>query len=206
MGDLPIPWPLLDAACIGAPGLTQAKGLSIAHFLLSNAELSYIALGSNLGDSIDHLRRGAQALQSLFDTPIRLSSPWLTTPVDCPPGAPCFINAMAEVALPPRCSPRHLLTQCQTIEKALGRPPKKIQNEARPLDLDLISVGRQELHTPDLILPHPRAHQRFFVLAPLNELAPALVLPGHESTVSEYLLQVPEDPSARPLRGFAWKP
>jgi 2-amino-4-hydroxy-6-hydroxymethyldihydropteridine diphosphokinase len=69
--------------------------------------------------------------------------------------------------------------------------PKKILNEPRPLDLDLIVFGNLTRNTPNLILPHPRACVRRFVLAPLNEIAPDLILPGQTKAVSQLLAQLP---------------
>jgi len=72
----------------------------------------------------------------------------------------------------------------------LGRVPKKVMNEPRPLDLDLIAFGSEMRNTPVLTLPHPRAHLRKFVLQPLNEIAPDLVLAGQGRAVSRLLAEV----------------
>lgn len=79
------------------------------------------------------------------------------------------------------------------IEKEFGRTPKKVPNEPRPLDLDLIAFGQETRQSADLALPHPRAHLRKFVLEPLNEIAPDLVLPGQERTVSGVLAGLESD-------------
>jgi 2-amino-4-hydroxy-6-hydroxymethyldihydropteridine diphosphokinase len=149
--------------------------------------MAYVALGSNLGDSRENILRAIGLLQSLSDLPLRRSSLWETTPVDCPPGSPRFINAVA--GLVPRFSetPRSLLAQLQSVEKEMGRPPKRIPNEPRVIDLDLIAFGSQTLAGPDLVLPHPRAHRRRFVLQPLSEIAPNFIFPGQDKTVSELL-------------------
>jgi 2-amino-4-hydroxy-6-hydroxymethyldihydropteridine diphosphokinase len=73
------------------------------------------------------------------------------------------------------------------MEKMFGRQPKRILNEPRPLDLDLITFGTATRNTPALILPHPRAHQRRFVLQPLAEIAPDLILAGQTKTVAALL-------------------
>jgi 2-amino-4-hydroxy-6-hydroxymethyldihydropteridine diphosphokinase len=101
-------------------------------------------------------------------------------------------------------SPLELLDRCQTIEQELGRRPKKVVNEARQLDLDIIAFHQETSNTPQLLLPHPRAHERFFVLAPLNDLCPQLVLPGHTRTISEYYEACPADPSATLVEPFDW--
>ncbi|MFM8471448.1 MAG: 2-amino-4-hydroxy-6-hydroxymethyldihydropteridine diphosphokinase, partial [Limisphaerales bacterium] len=110
-----------------------------------------------------------------------------STPVDCPPGSPDFINAVVALTPLPRLTPESLLAELQALEREFGRQPKKVLNEARPLDLDLIAWGSEVRNTPTLTLPHPRAHLRRFVLEPLNELAPDFVLPGQTRTVAELL-------------------
>jgi 2-amino-4-hydroxy-6-hydroxymethyldihydropteridine diphosphokinase len=129
-------------------------------------------------------------LQELSDAPLTKSSLLETSPVDCPPGSPNFVNAV--VSLVPRRdeTPESLLRKLQQLENEFGRTPKKILNEARPLDLDLIAFGNEIRATPELTLPHPRAHLRQFVLQPLAEIAPDLILPGQGSSVSELLRQL----------------
>jgi len=82
-------------------------------------------------------------------------------------------------------TPESLLIKLQALEKEFGRVPKKVLNEPRPLDLDLIAFGKEVRTSPELTLPHPRAHQRQFVLQPLEEIAPELVLMGQTRTVAE---------------------
>ncbi len=84
-------------------------------------------------------------------------------------------------------TPEQMLAALQSIERDFGRRPKAVTNEARPLDLDLIAWGSLRLDTPGLVLPHPRAHLRRFVLAPLCEVAPDFVLPGQTSTIRALL-------------------
>ncbi len=148
---------------------------------------AFISLGSNLGDSPQIIRRAMAQLQRLSAAPPLKSSLWRTTPVDCPPGSPPFVNAV--VGLMPRAdeTPASLLAKLQALEKEFGRPPKKALNERRPLDLDLITFGREIRATPELTLPHPRAHLRRFVLQPLAEIAPELVLPKQSRTVLQLL-------------------
>src|SRR5580698_2973603 len=143
-----------------------------------NASLAIIALGSNLGDSQRIILEATARLQSFSDKPILKSSLWQTTPVDCPPDSPKFINAVAGLVPRKNETPESLLKKLRELEKEFGRRPKKILNEPRSLDLDLIVFGNEIRHSPELVLPHPRAHQRRFVLQPLSELAPGLVLPG----------------------------
>jgi 2-amino-4-hydroxy-6-hydroxymethyldihydropteridine diphosphokinase len=141
-----------------------------------------------------------ERLQELSDRPLAKSSLLETTPVDCPPGSPNFVNAM--VGLVPRRdeTPESLLRKLQKLENEFGRTPKKILNEARPLDLDLIAFGNEVRATPELTLPHPRAHLRRFVLEPLAEIAPDLILPGRGRAVSELLRQLTTAEIVRKLR------
>ena len=147
----------------------------------------FIALGGNLGDAQGTLREAMERLAVFSCTPPLRSSLWRSTPVDCPPGSPDFINAVVAFTPLPRFTPESLLAELQALEREFGRRPKLVLNEARPLDLDLIAWGGEVRHTPTLTLPHPRAHLRRFVLLPLSELAPELVLPGQTRTVAELL-------------------
>jgi 2-amino-4-hydroxy-6-hydroxymethyldihydropteridine diphosphokinase len=150
----------------------------------------FVALGSNLGDSRRIILDAMVRLQNFSDQPILKSSLWQTTPVNCPPGSPIFVNAV--VGLAPRASetPESLLQKLRALEKEFGRPPKKVLNEPRPLDLDLIAFGTETRNSPELILPHPRAHLRRFVLQPLSEIAPDFILPGQRQTVSQLLAEL----------------
>jgi 2-amino-4-hydroxy-6-hydroxymethyldihydropteridine diphosphokinase len=150
-------------------------------------EIAFVALGSNLGNSIDIVAKAIAQLQSLSDKPLLRSSLWQSAPVDCPPGSPPFINAVA--ALEPRApeTPATLLRQLRALEEKFGRQPKKILNEPRLLDLDLIAFGSRTMNSADLILPHPRAILRRFVLQPLSEIAPDFVLPGQTKTAQQLL-------------------
>ena len=150
-----------------------------------------VALGSNLGDSISLVRAAFNSLQELSREPIRRSSLWQTTPVDCPPGSPPFTNAAAALTVREGETPESLLLKLQNLEKEFGRRPKRVMNEPRPLDLDLIAFGAEVRQMPELILPHPRARLRRFVLQPLSELAPDLVLPGQDRSIAELLHALP---------------
>ena len=148
---------------------------------------AFIALGSNIGDSESILRRAMGRLTELSTKPLLISSLWQTTPVDCPPGSPPFVNAV--VGLTPRAgeTPESLLEKLQQLEQEFGRKPKLLMNEPRRLDLDLIAFGQETRATTVLKLPHPRVCQRRFVLQPLVEIAPDLILPGQKTTVATLL-------------------
>jgi 2-amino-4-hydroxy-6-hydroxymethyldihydropteridine diphosphokinase len=155
------------------------------------SKIALISLGSNLGDARRTVLNAMDRLQELALSPLLRSSLWQTAPVDCPPGSPLFINAVAGFMPRPGETPESLLAQLQALEKRYGRQPKKVLNEARPLDLDIIAFGRETRCTKELILPHPRAHERRFVLQPLSEFAPELILPGQSATVAQLLSQLP---------------
>ena len=150
-------------------------------------EYSFIALGSNLGNSQDLVRRAIKKLQTLSVDPILESSLWESEPVDCPTGSPRFVNAV--VALKPRAeeTPESLLGKLQSLERKFGRQPKQVLNEARPLDLDVIAFGRATRASPSLTLPHPRAHLRAFVLRPIAEICGDFVLPNQSESVTRLL-------------------
>jgi 2-amino-4-hydroxy-6-hydroxymethyldihydropteridine diphosphokinase len=155
--------------------------------------MAIIALGSNLGGSTAMIRGAVDQIQRFSAGPVSHSSLWKSTPVDCPPGSPPFINAA--VAFEPMAgeTPESLLAKLQALEKMFGRQPKKVLNEPRVLDLDLIAFGAEVRSTPQLTLPHPRAHLRRFVLEPLNELAPDLVLPGQSKPIRQLLAALRTD-------------
>jgi 2-amino-4-hydroxy-6-hydroxymethyldihydropteridine diphosphokinase len=157
------------------------------------ARLAFVALGSNLGDSKAIIRQALARLQQLSAEPLLASSLWGTTPVDCPPDSPPFVNAVAGLLPSPQETPESLLAQLQAMEKEFGRLPKTIPNEPRPLDLDLIAFASARRTTPELTLPHPRAHLRRFVLRPLAEIAPDYVLPLQTCTVTELIGTLKDD-------------
>lgn len=150
-------------------------------------QMALVAIGSNLGNPIEAVRSAIDRLQDFSASPILKSSLWKTEPVDCPPGSPPFINAVVALEPRPDESPERLLPKLQALEREFGRGPKQVLNEPRPLDLDLLAFKSELRSTPSLTLPHPRAHQRSFVLAPLAEIDPDYSLPGHRKTVREYL-------------------
>lgn len=149
---------------------------------------AYIGLGSNLDDPVFQIRQALEALAALPDCRWVAGSPlYRTAPLGGPPGQPDYINAVA--ALDTVLTPDTLLATLQDLETAHGR----IRAERwgpRTLDLDLLLYGQQVSADPRLTLPHPRLHQRAFVLYPLYDLAPDLILPGH-GPLSELLARCP---------------
>ena len=148
-----------------------------------------IALGSNLGNRHAQLDAGIAFLRTLsVDKALKESPRIKTAPVDCPPGSGEFLNSIAEITLDPEtCPPRRLLDLLQEFERNQGRATVRNLNAPRPIDLDIIYYGDQVIREPFLVVPHPRAHLRRFVLDPLSHLRPDLVLPGQTKTVSELL-------------------
>lgn len=134
-----------------------------------------IALGSNLGNRFDNLQG---AVDALFDAPglefVAVSPVYETDPVGGPEQGP-YLNAV--VVGETRLAPRTLLERAQSVENAFGRVRLERWGP-RTLDVDLITVGDLTSDDPELTLPHPRAHERAFVLVPWVEVDPEAVLPG----------------------------
>jgi 2-amino-4-hydroxy-6-hydroxymethyldihydropteridine diphosphokinase len=153
-------------------------------------DLAFVALGANLpfggGDPAETLRAVLPSLQALSTQPLRVSSFYESDPKDCPPGSPRYVNAVAALAPLPGEMPESLLHKLQTLEQQFGRVRSGIVNEARTLDLDLLAFAAEHRATPFLTLPHPRAHERRFVLEPWLELSgPTLQL--NDSTLGHWL-------------------
>jgi len=137
---------------------------------------AFIALGSNLADPVSQLAAAFDELSQLPQTQLLArSSLWRSAPVGYL-DQPDFVNAVAEVdtALGPEALLAHLLD----IERRHGRI-REFQNAPRTLDLDIALYGDACIDSPALTVPHPRMHERAFVLLPLSELAPDLLIPGH---------------------------
>jgi 2-amino-4-hydroxy-6-hydroxymethyldihydropteridine diphosphokinase len=164
---------------------------------MAKSSMAIIGLGSNLGDARKNVLGAMERLEALSGAPLLKSSLWQTTPIDCPPDSPSFVNAVVGLVPGTNETPESLLERLLAIEKEFGRRPKALLNEPRPLDLDLIAFGDQVRTNAQLTLPHPRAHQRRFVLQPLSEVVPDLILPGQTRSVFELLGQLPADPNMK---------
>ena len=145
----------------------------------------YIALGSNKGNRRAHLDAAVRQLSPLGTDPVIVSSYRETAPIDMADKSGPFLNAAA--CLTSSLEPLELLHALQAIETAMGRPSTHAHHVARTIDLDLIAVGDIVHSDERLILPHPRAQLRAFVLEPLAEIAPDLRLPGQTRTVAHLL-------------------
>ena len=144
--------------------------------------IAYVALGSNLGDRERHLRVALEALRALRGvSEVVASRVYETDPVGPGEQGP-YLNAVARVSTD--LSPRDLLDRLLAIERSVGRERGPVRNAPRTLDLDLLLYGEREIDEPGLVVPHPRMAQRAFVLEPLCDLAPDLVIPGASAPVS----------------------
>ena len=145
-----------------------------------------IALGSNLGNRNALIQEAIGHLRMIHESgDFLLSSLHETEPVDCAPGTPSFLNAVAEIGTSLR--PLELLRRLQGQEIRSGRPKAHPRNASRTLDLDILYCDEMSLHHPELDLPHPRMLDRAFVMAPLAEIRPELKLPGWQMSCLEYL-------------------
>ncbi len=141
---------------------------------------AFVALGSNLNAPASQVKRAFQAIGNLPETRlIKQSSLYQSAPVGYA-NQPDFINAVAEIST--QLPPDDLLDALLNIEHAAGRE-RPFANAPRVLDCDLLLYGDLVTHTEKLTLPHPRMHERGFVLLPLAEIAPDLVIPNHGSVV-----------------------
>ena len=149
-----------------------------------------VALGSNLGDRFGNLRAARKAILRLSNVkpPVLSSAIYETEPVGCEPGAKKFLNAVVEFDY--EGDPASLLEQLIRIEEALGRRRDHSKNVSRTIDVDLLYCGSRNLESERLQLPHPRTHLRKFVLQPLADIRPELILPHERKTVRELLTEL----------------
>lgn len=138
------------------------------------SHVAWLGLGSNLDAPAEQITRAIDALrrEPMLDV-LATSSRYRTAPVGGPPGQPVFCNACVAVGV--NATPRQLLARTQAIEQAQGRV-RDVRWGPRTLDIDILAFDDRVLFEPQLTLPHPRAAERAFVLVPLAEIAPALVL------------------------------
>jgi len=149
--------------------------------------LAGIALGSNLGDRKAELDAALAFLRTLASDHKVCESPrFETQPIDCPVDSPVFLNSFAEIKIDTVFLPPLNLFGClEEFEIERGRMPFRETNSPRPIDLDIIYYGNERFDQMGLIIPHPRAHLRRFVLEPLAYVRPDLILPGQTKTVRE---------------------
>ena len=147
---------------------------------MSNPDMTgnivYIGIGSNLGDARQNVAEAIRSLSRLPDTSLdKSSSFYRTAPVDA--GGDDYINAVARLAT--ELAPEPLLDALRSIETLFGRE-RPYKNAPRTLDLDILLYNRESILTERLTIPHPRMSERAFVLVPLAEIAPHIVIPGEE--------------------------
>ena len=175
---------LLDAGCVGT--LNPQFNTAAATERMRTA----VALGSNIGDRLENLRAARKAILELanVNSPTVSSMVYETEPVACESGATKFLNAVVEFEY--KGDPAPLLEQLIGIEEALGRKRHHPKNVSRTIDLDLLYCGDQPINNKFLELPHPRLHLREFVLRPLADIRPDLILPGQKRSIRELLAAV----------------
>lgn len=152
-----------------------------------------IALGSNLGDRMANL---AEAIRMLGEIAINnepfLQAPvYQTEPLLCPPNSPDFLNTVVEFSF--NGTAAELLGETRAIEKSMGRMNNPQRNAPRVIDVDILYVGNEQCQSTDLILPHPRLHERRFVLQPLADIRPELVLAGQAKCIALMLEELKSD-------------
>lgn len=150
-----------------------------------------LALGSNLGDRLASLQGAVDAIADTPDVWVTGVSPvYETEPVNCPPDAESFLNAV--VLIDTTLSAARLLDRALAIEDAYARERGEVANAPRTLDVDLIVVGDRRSDEPSLRLPHPRAAERAFVLKPWFDLEPDAEIPGY-GAIADLLARVGMD-------------
>ncbi len=154
-----------------------------------------VGLGSNLGDRLQHLQEALLWLETLSDKPVCTSPVYETSPVDCPDGTLPFLNAVCEIHF--RGDLLELLRQMRAFERNRGRLLVYKKNTPRPLDLDMLYAGKLVMQTKELTLPHPRMLKRRFVLQPLCDIRPDLILPTLEQPVKSFLASVSSSEKTR---------
>ena len=151
-----------------------------------------VALGSNLGDRLENLRAARRQIVALagVQPPVASSAIYETEPIDCEPGAAKFLNTVIEFDY--ESDPIHLVEQLLRIEESLGRKRDQPKNVSRTIDIDLLYSGDRQIDNERLRLPHPRMHLRRFVLQPLADIRPDLILPNQTKGVADLLSELKE--------------
>ena len=170
--------------------------------IVSPGQETYIGLGSNLGDSLSNLAAGLAGMAKIPGyTQVSVSSPYRTSPVG-PQDQPFFVNAVARGIYQGQAS--ELLSGLLAVEKNCGRMRDRRWGP-RVLDLDLLVFGRDVIETQGLTVPHPQMHLRAFVLVPLMELAPDLVLPRWGKTAVRLFEEMdPKEREAQKMEKLSW--
>ena len=152
------------------------------------SNIAYIGLGSNLGDRMAYLQSAVNAIQHLGDS-MSVSSVYESEPFGVGnEQQPMYLNMAMSIET--KLDPEQLLSELMGIERANGRARMR-RNESRTLDIDILMFGEQLIETTALTVPHPRMHDRAFVMLPLAEIAPHSVHPALQRTMSEIAAGLP---------------
>ncbi len=150
------------------------------------AHEAYIAIGTNLGDRRANLERAVEmlspAVKVLRESPVYETAPWGYL------DQPDFLNQV--IAVTTELAPHRLLAELKRVEAKMGRVADAVRNGPRIIDLDILFYNDEVIDLPSLIVPHPRLHERAFVLVPLNDLIPEKVHPLTGMSVRDMLEQV----------------
>lgn len=166
------------------------------------SDCAYIGIGSNLGDRIERCQAAIRAISEIAGVAvICASSLYETAPVPPATGG-WFVNGV--VLVQTELTPGALLLELERIERSMGRAAERAQGVDRSIDLDLLLMGSWVVEQPNLTLPHPRLHQRRFVLTPLCELDPALRHPVFGVTMRQLLDRLDDSSRVRLLAPAAW--
>ena len=154
-----------------------------------------IGIGSNVGQRIENIICAGNAILGLHGTLITqlaaVAPVYESAPVGCPEGSCPFLNTVIEIETEARS--QELMRFLLEIERNMGRPRERERNDPRVIDLDLLYYGQCEINENGLVVPHPRMHERRFVLQPLADIRPDLKLPGQDHTVQELLNTLSDD-------------
>ena len=152
-----------------------------------------IGLGSNRGDSRDIVLRAMKRLEQFSAGEMRCSHLWQTSPVDCPEGSGDFINAAVAFDAASSLTPESLLAGLKSLEVEFGRGQDTVRNAPREIDLDLLLFDDHIRNSVEFTLPHPRAVNRLFVLAPAAEVLPEVIWPNTERSIKQHLTELETD-------------
>jgi 2-amino-4-hydroxy-6-hydroxymethyldihydropteridine diphosphokinase len=167
-----------------------------------------IALGSNLpspqGDRLSNIVAARDLLVELMPPyeNIKQAPIFQSEPLDCPEGSPVFLNTVVEISYDGTAD--GLLKKTQAIERQLGRNSVHQRNAPRIIDIDILYFGSESHHQEDLIIPHPEIPHRLFVLKPLADIRPELVLPGNDKTIADQLQHLDSDEAPLSLVTTSW--
>lgn len=164
-----------------------------------SAPIAFIGLGSNLGDRAGNLLLAVRTMMEAGLEITRLSSVYETEPVETF-AQPTFLNMVVEMQGDQLPAPDRLMETLLEIEQRMGRT-REVSGGPRNIDLDLLLYGDRQHTTPGLTLPHPRLHQRRFVLEPLAELCPQLIHPTLRQTIDQLLAATMDNSEVR-----LWRP